>query len=189
MATIQDFVDEVRPFVTGCSDIEIAHNVLHMLSDFCKKTWCWTTDAMDDIEVEPDEESYEVLAPSGTKVVAVIRAQMNGSEFEEYTFAPPYLTLYTIPSEAFVIDHIRIAVRPTLEAKHIPDFIFEEHGDTITQGAKGRLMAMPGRKWFSPELATAFLGIYGEAKSKAAKVHRTALQPRPRRSSSAKGWF
>lgn len=84
------------------------------------------------------------------------------------TVVQPDGTFYLVPTptqvEPFVLT---VALQPRSRASACPTFLLTDHHDAIVAGAKARLMAMNGKEWANPQLATAYAAIYVQARDAA----------------------
>lgn len=73
--------------------------------------------------------------------------------------------------------HMHVALKPKRDAEIIPDFIFEDWAETISDGALARLNAMSGSVWSKPEMVgyytRRFRAGISRAKSKVMKSYVT----------------
>lgn len=68
-----------------------------------------------------------------------------------------------------------VALKPTLDATTIEDFIYEDYLEVIADGARGMLFGMAGQPWANGELATYYTKRYQAYRNRAANRKRLGL--------------
>lgn len=68
-----------------------------------------------------------------------------------------------------------VALKPTLDATTIEDFIYEDYLEVIADGARGMLFGMAGQTWANGELATYYTKRYQAYRNRAANRKRLGL--------------
>lgn len=68
-----------------------------------------------------------------------------------------------------------VALKPTLDATTIEDFIYEDYLEVIADGARGMLFGMAGQQWANGELATYYTKRYQAYRNRAANRKRLGL--------------
>jgi hypothetical protein len=68
-----------------------------------------------------------------------------------------------------------VALKPTLDATTIEDFIYEDYLEVIADGARGMLFGMAGQPWANGELATYYTKRYRAYRNRAANRKRLGL--------------
>lgn len=68
-----------------------------------------------------------------------------------------------------------VALKPTLDATTIEDFIYEDYLEVIADGARGMLFGMAGQTWANGELATYYTRRYQAYRNRAANRKRLGL--------------
>ena len=68
-----------------------------------------------------------------------------------------------------------VALKPTLDATTIEDFIYEDYLEVIADGARGMLFGMAGQPWANGELATYYTKRYQAYRNRAANRKRCGL--------------
>jgi len=68
-----------------------------------------------------------------------------------------------------------VALKPTLDATTVEDFIYEDYLEVIADGARGALFGMAGQPWANGELATYYTRRYQAYRNRAANRKRLGL--------------
>jgi hypothetical protein len=68
-----------------------------------------------------------------------------------------------------------VALKPTLDATTVEDFIYEDYLEVIADGARGMLFGMAGQPWANGELATYYTKRYQAYRNRAANRKRLGL--------------
>ena len=68
-----------------------------------------------------------------------------------------------------------VALKPTLDATTIEDFIYEDYLEVIADGARGMLFGMAGQQWANGELASYYTKRYQAYRNRAANRKRLGL--------------
>lgn len=68
-----------------------------------------------------------------------------------------------------------VALKPTLDATTVEDFIYEDYLEVIADGARGALFGMAGQTWANGELATYYTKRYQAYRNRAANRKRLGL--------------
>lgn len=149
----------------GCPQPLIKQALLGAADEFCRRTYAWS-EVQEPIALQPDVRDYELDAPTGGRVCAVLGASVGGRMLQPIQptlisdRAPPVgfnlaidrglLSLYPTPSQAETMV-VRAAYAPTESATTLPDFLGWDYRDAMTGGAKANLMAMAGKPWSQPD--------------------------------------
>lgn len=174
---------DLAPFISvdapGCPDVVAARALIEATREFCQDTLAWLV--KDTITLDGSIE-YTPTVPAESSIVDVRRAVMSrrsGSDYGQYTrgvYEIKKVGQYELTGERLtgstpqVISHIGdntlhiepansgevellLAIKPTLTAEEIDEFIVNEFEDTLRCGTLARLFAMPNRSWSNLEYA------------------------------------
>ena len=169
-------LDKFSPFVVaeapGVPEPVALDAVRNACFDFCRRS-LWWTERMDTEAYASGESTYQVLAPPGAVVVAVLSVNIDGerivapSVMEDVdrsapgawatagpvaTFvqlAPDVLQFLPTPNKSGVYTCIA-AFAPSRSATSVPDSLFSHYFETIVHGAISKLKRMPGQAWSDP---------------------------------------
>ena len=186
MRDIADFMPYVLPWVIGCSDPMAEQAVRSAAREFLMATRMWREVASATVVAN---EVYDELSITGDAVLYEIEAvwftatgQLPGSGKkltpEQYAARPPgevpalwkvtmeqpnVLTLLAPESGRF---DISMWLLPSPVADSLPDFMFDNHAETIAAGAKAALLSMASREWYDAATAGYQRGLFQAAKDR-----------------------
>lgn len=183
MATaLTSFYPHVRMDVPQAAAPILEDSVRNAAIEFCEETWIYTLPLaiMDGVATQP---AYTMTLPMGTDISAIksvvydgykIRPtsedeldtlyattdwrSMVGSPIRFYQTADmAVLNLFPAP-ETSKVGAIKVvaALKPSLSAANVPDYIYSDWRDTIVAGAKYRLFMMVTSQWGDPNKAAIF---------------------------------
>lgn len=211
--TLVDFLPEVLPFVDGCPDLIAKNAVRNAAIELCALGRIWRYD-LDPISIAADVPEYDLNYPSSTYVADILRAVLDGTpiygktredldaevpgwEGDRATPEKGDAIGYVLSSDKRKIRIVRCpdktiangliveaALKPSRAVTTLEEFIFEEHLETIAQGAKAKLFEMEGMSWANATAGQScrkkFLDACAAASVKSAQSHgRTALRTKP----------
>lgn len=189
MATLDQFYPYILPEVPGCSEPLADQRILSACIEFCKKShyWEYTHPA---INLVADQPTYALTLPANSQLVTVIDPiYYNGQKIEQrtkewldqykgswqtsqgmtpYCFMMPLINVIRpvpYPDAALVggIEEIKLVLKPDPAATTVEDFLFDEFFENIADGAKHKLMSMPGKEWSNPELSLFYKTLFDDA--------------------------
>jgi len=154
MATWSDFLPRVMPDVAGCPIPRAESAIRDAVIEFCQKTRVWK----DVVPFETDADYREgyVAVPSTSRLVAVLSLIEEGVETdipEGLHIRADRANLWFLDEQETISIEALVALRPKETTTSCPDFIFNDHAETIAFGAKARLLYGPKDSWASPQLA------------------------------------
>lgn len=152
------------------------------LIELCRHALCWRS--WQTVPLVADAPAYALTPPTpGAEVVTVTRALMNGMAMEPtpedavthggfwaqigtprtyFLEADGQLRVAPIPNadaEAAVFD-VQAAFAPALGATTGESTLLNRFGLALANGAKARLMLIPGKAWSNPEMAAVYQGMF-----------------------------
>lgn len=185
MATWSDLHPDVLMYVPGCPDPVLDQEIRNSAIEFFRRTRVWT-EWLEPIYTSAGVREYDLDLPSGSEVVRIEQATRNGSPLELEGFrslgADPAQGPVDGPLALTSADRVtvwlsqgvssgdrvqlRVSLKPTRSATGIGDVLFSQHRQALAEGAKHRLMRVPGplhkpreaeeaRLLFEREIATA----------------------------------
>lgn len=81
---------------------------------------------------------------------------------------PDKIILYPSPTESLADGlRVEIVLKPTLSSTGIEQWVRDRYVAALADGAKGRLMAQPGKPWTNLELSSYHTNLYEAAKTRA----------------------
>lgn len=187
-----DFFDYVLPDVPGCPQDVAALAIRNAAIEFFDSTGVYVVSHVP-LDVSSGQSTYQFVPPSGWDISQVRSMWVDGKtvtpsgeddlaamygEWTSKTGCPRHfmqetqndVRLVPIPDRSVVGGlHMRVVLRPARDAIGFStDWVFDTWVDTIANGAKGALMAMPAKPWSNPPLGLhctkQFTGAVGAAK-------------------------
>ncbi len=184
--SVDAWFDEVVPAAQLCPNPIIRKDIVNACRDLCRRSMLWTQQ-LAAIDVVAGQAEYP-LTVSGADLVGVDRAQFDGKQMDpvsetaldEDTREPEYWRTRPIDvPKRYYVDaqyNIRLVytpnasktdalvvwaiVMPPQDAVEVPDFLYNEFKETITTGAKGRLLLRPNMPWSDTQLGAGFMNTY-----------------------------
>ncbi len=187
--SLKNFRNEILTDVSGVPGSLIDRHVLRAAIEFCDYTLTWretfeqtTINGVMQQILSPDPGSRVVtviyVGDDGAKVMPATMTSLDSStpnwrdESNDSSTAQYYmledretLSLILTPDSERALK-IVACLKPTQDAKELPDDLYEDHIESIGFGAKARLFAMPGKPWSNPELAMYNARLFKDAKDK-----------------------
>ena len=143
----------VLPDVPGCPRASISDMTALVVSEFCEVTQCYR----EEIELEADGHAldFELISPhSDAVVIGVFSACDKHTDFlpGDYTAHSSELVRFNVAPKINVT--VILILKPTVNSKAVPADIINRWADTIANGVRYRLMAIPEKPWSNPQLAS-----------------------------------
>lgn len=172
MRDLDDFLTLVLPFATGAPEPLVYRCLRDAATDFCQRTKLWRcTDTIitagtdpEPLSVPPDAILYQIEScaidghpldpitlPELAKKRPDWRTRDVGSEGARWYVAPERGTVQAVPLTAGKL-LVEFVCKPTATALTLPDFLLDEYGQTIADGAAGALLIMPNQTFANPQL-------------------------------------
>lgn len=198
--TFEDMLPDLLVEVKGCPHFTAESHLRRAAREFCRRTHVWTV-TLASFNTQVDAGSYALPLPDDSSVVRLSQVDV-GDEVDvrildqqeakaeqgrqsQSTFVwlvGNQLFVNPTPTEVLAVV-VQCSLKPALTATAVPDWIAEDHAETLRLGAKGTLMAMPKVDWSDPVDASAATGQFLSAcntaaliktKGRAANRHRSA---------------
>lgn len=155
-----DFFKYVAPSAHMVPMPVVEDTAADVIIDFCLKTSVYRQWLEDHIYVYEDDEDVEVDLPANTAVVEILAVQEveESGDYGEFRDPDTYMfsdqdgdskLLFNDPAEKDYEARIYASLRPTIGFTVVPDWIYENWRDVISEGIKYRLLAMTSKPWFS----------------------------------------
>ncbi|MCP4569103.1 MAG: hypothetical protein GY841_16130 [FCB group bacterium] len=170
--------------------------LIETLRDFCRETGLWTV-AITAISLVDGTSEYALTATQGD-IAGVDHVELNNNPLDptsvEYLNENRYgwrgegesepthyyvdssRNLNTYPTPA-ADDASALAVwpviMPTESATTVEDFLWDDHWQVITWGAREKLYDIPSAPWFDPNLSEHYREKYEDGRDKAATIKET----------------
>ena len=188
------WINKIAPDVRGCPNPVIKDEVLWTARDFCKETQL-LIEELTAIDVVEDQAEY-TLAPTGGEIVAIDHVEFDEVrilpvtiEYMDKTFSQWRTTTTTTPMH-FLSDYynkirlvfipeddltaglvVWVSIKPLKTATTLDAFLYDNHFETLADGARARIMAMPKRPWTDAAQSSLYQAKYEMARD-AAKLFR-----------------
>jgi hypothetical protein len=174
MADSSLWIPEILPEVPGCNDLAIERAVNRAANILCSKARLWLY--FDEDTLGEGEFSIELLnKPTSSHVVAIDQVEWAGVQLEpkdtrwldEHAYgwrdgrlegSPQYYsqlatdTLVLVPCEPGTVRYW-LYVTPTIDARSLPDFLWNDYREEVRIGALSSLLMMGGKSWTNPQLS------------------------------------
>jgi hypothetical protein len=164
------FLNDILPSVPSCPGPTIRRAVLSKAIEFCQQSSIWHEEQI--FTADGGESSIELLPPEQSRAfrVEVTRNGVSCLTFDLNDQTLDFDTVFTKDEEI----HIRLFLVPVRTATSIPDQLYHEYFDALTQGALAHLMLMPNKEWTNPQLAVGYQGdfMYYITQAKIAAIRR-----------------
>ncbi len=174
---IDDMVPALLADAPSCPVVMAQRAIVLAAAELCRDTLVWNA-LQDPITLVDGTADYDVEAPSGAQVVAVMGAWVNGvavvpKTMDALTAESPgwmahsgstprwfhsakgaaLISLVPTPQDAQRAKLVlRAAFAPLATATELPDDLANEHHELILDGARARLLLQLGRAWSDPRL-------------------------------------
>lgn len=175
MKSLDVFAPSVNQYAPGCPDMTLYFGLRQAAIEFCERTRLWRFD--DEFAVSVDD-SKDIIAPSGADIHEIEAVFFDGQELEpkstswldgnmrgwrdgELSGVPHYFTqtepntIRLVPFMAGTVG-LHVWLKPSQDTEVLPDWMVDQHRETIAHGALARILLMPIQTFTNPELAMMF---------------------------------
>lgn len=176
MKSFDELLPNILPYAPGCAIPAAYVAIREAAAEFCERTRLWRH--ADDFDITEDD-AEGITTPYGSVLHEIELVQFDGCDlgprttqwldaFEHgwragtLTGKPQYVT-QTDPNTLRVVPHqtghvnLFLILKPSIDAEELPDFLIDQYREAIAHGALSRLLAVPGKPYSNPQLATAFI--------------------------------
>jgi len=204
------WLPDVLPHVAGCPDILATHETKRAAQAFFRDSLVWRV-TPDPVDVDVDEPEMRIYPDaSGTEIVRIEQAAIGAAKLKPLSldaiaaefgpdwaaqtgtpdaiFGPTPTTVRLVPYPVVALTEqlsLVVSLTPGETASGIPDELYARYRETITDGAKSRLMLIPGQTWTNLDMGAALAARFesgiSTARTDAARAHGRAT-PRARAS-------
>lgn len=180
MKSLDLFAAHVNQYAPGCPEPTLYFGVRQAAIEFCERTRLWRYD--DEFQVTFDD-AEGIFAPASAEIHEIEAVSFNGQPLEPKTTAwldehmrgwrtsgqvtgvPHYVTQTepnTIRLVPFVAGTLGLHVwlKPSQDAVQLPDWMVDQHRETIAHGALARILLMPSQTFTNPELGIVFANSF-----------------------------
>lgn len=178
MIQITEWLREVLPSLPGCPEPSVVRALRDSAIEFCNRSLIWRHE-VEPIPVVKGINDYDLDIPANTNIASFIRvrhAERNAplelrTTDELDDMSPGWRGLVGIPQYfvqhgqfGIVLDRLpretkrnvlaaTLALKPTNTANSLPDVLYIDWKEEISNGARSRLMIDTNRQWSNPERA------------------------------------
>lgn len=164
MAALSTLYQDILPYVPGCPDPMLDQEIRQAARMFFARTKAWVQ-WLEEVFVSGALREYDLDLPTQTEIVRVQRATVDGRPVEVvgWNSLPSDLALHATGGSPQLVSsadrmtvtigspgaagsklQVQVALMPSQSAASIPDTVLLLHRDAIAEGAKYRLMRVPG---------------------------------------------
>ncbi len=200
MKDLDAFMSAIRPYAPGCANVTAFTQIRLAAIEFCERTKLWRWE--DDFDITGDD-AEQITTPYGSVLHELDIVLFEGRELDPAT--PSYLDLHEcnwrtstlsgmprfvtqlelntirlVPNQA---GHVNVYgwLKPTADAKQLPDFLSDQYREVIAAGALARLLAQPNQPYSNPNLGAGFGALFEDKLTRLSGTAPKGQQRAPRR--------
>lgn len=185
MAVWSDWYPDLLPHLPGCPEPIVDHELRRASQVFFEGSRAWKK-TLEAIRVRSGEDTVEIdSGDASINIIRIEQAWYDGKPIDVFTpeemsesfandwhdhagtpmaivqFEPGVVRLYPLPnSNASIGLVVEASVKPSNASKGIPENLRVKFFDSITSGAKARLMIYPNKSWTNFELGMAMGSVF-----------------------------
>lgn len=138
------------------------------VNELCQESKYWEEEIA---RITPDPDNrhgYEVVPPKGMLLAGAMQVTYTDSKElvdpDLYEFANPHTVVFdpAVNVSVSVVAAVKLG-----DSSDIPELLVNDFSEAIAAGAAKRLVLMPSRSWYAPELSAMFNEEYRAGKSQA----------------------
>jgi len=200
MTELDVFLPNIRLYAPGVADPTAYFAIRQAAIEFCERTRVWRF--ADEFNVTADD-CEGLLAPANSVVHDIEGVWFDGQKLkpktpkqlddiipawrsgaEKPTGNPAYVT-QTAPNTITLVPHadgrvkLSLFLKPAQDADELPDFLADQHRETIAWGALGRIRLIPNQSFTSPEMGGVFGQLYQQKLDGKSTIGSTGQQRAP----------
>lgn len=182
----RSFVDFVNHSITGCPVSLAEAMVRDAAIRYCQHTHIWRFTSLPSA-LRKGQPRYGFDAPEGAEVIGLKSVKISGSPIAPLTESdwphgnkqaampqvwrleePSTLLLWPEPDQDIEkAIEVTVILAPSHDSTMCPRMLLSNHHEGIVEGAKEKLMLMPGKEWTNPQLAAISRARFLEKANKA----------------------
>ena len=198
--TFDDLLPDLMVEVNGCPNVTAESHLRRAARDFCERTHVWTV-TLASFNTVADTAAYTLAMPAGSSLVRLSQVDVGderdvdildqqeakseqgaGSQSTFVWLEGAQLFVNPTPTEALAVV-VQLSLKPSLTSESVPDWLAEDHAETLRLGAKASLKSMADVDWADPVGADRAAALFNSAcngaalrktKGRAAKRRRAA---------------
>ncbi|HEX5362338.1 MAG TPA: hypothetical protein VFW49_14825 [Fluviicoccus sp.] len=177
MKELDDFLPGIRPYAPGVADPTAYFAIRQAAIEFCERTRMWQY--TDEWAVNSDD-CEGLLSPAGSVIHEIEKVWFDGHELRKVTASqldmllpnwrssddkptgqPAYVT-QTEPNTMLLAPYgagtvrVSLILKPSQTCDQLPDFLADQHRETIAWGALARILLIPNQSFTNPEMGAVF---------------------------------
>lgn len=190
MKSLDEWLPYVLPETPGCPETVVLRAVMSAVIEFARRTHCWvhTTEAIPAVQGVAD---YVFDVPAGAEVWSLLAVNYKGKPLSPKNTVeldaayPGWRARIGVPRFYVKLDEAEVvldakpaaterdvltasfALTPERDKEEVGDVFYRDWLEEIAEGAKHRLMKMPGRKWTNPAGAEEANSLFQEGIARA----------------------
>lgn len=179
MKPLEQLLPRVLTRATGCPEPVAIDALISAAIEFCERTRLWRDS--DEFDVTQAMDCEHVAAPYGAVLYEIESARFDGEPLDPISISeldrkrkhwrtdtgdharyitqvlPNTVRIY--PKVAGTVE-LSTILKPSFEAKSLPDFMVLNHARTLADGALGEILSIPGQKFTNNELSAYHSGRF-----------------------------
>lgn len=177
MKDLDEFLPYIRMYAPGVGDPAAFFGIRQSAIEVCERSRAWQFD--DEWSVTGDD-CEGLLAPAGSVIHEIDNVWFDGRALRKVTpqqldelvpswrgvdsrptGAPVYVT-QTSPNSIILVPfgsgQVKLALylKPAQDCDQLPDFLADQHRETIAWGALARILMIPNQSFTNPEMGVSF---------------------------------
>ena len=180
MKSLDAFAASIKVYAPGCADPTMYFGIRQAAIEFCERTRLWRFD--DEFQVSFDD-AEGISAPYGAEIHEIEAVSFNGQPLDpkttgwldehmrgwrtagQVTGVPHYFTqtepdtIRLVPFMAGTLG-LHLWLKPAQDADQLPDWMVEQHRETIAHGALARILLIPNQSFTNPEMGMVFANAF-----------------------------
>lgn len=183
MKSLDYFLPNIRMYAPGVADPTAFFAARQAAIEFCERTRLWK---FEDSFIIAADDNEALLSPPNSVVHEIENVWFNGSKLEaktnkqlddllpawrsgdvKPTGTPSYVTqtepntIILMPLGAGTVK-LSLILKPSQDAVEVPDFLADQHRETIAFGALARILLIPNQSFSNPEMGGAFGSAFSQ---------------------------
>lgn len=184
MSILADFYDLLMPELPGCTTAMVDLHLQAVAREFCLHTSAWRA-PLAAVDLVANQAAYALPTPANSELVRVLQLTVgnellwrdrDGRRYEtdcpQYTTdEPPFAMSDDLTTIALIKDEVSTAalvaglkvtaaLKPTVGAATLPDFLKSQYSEAMRYGTLSRLMMMNKKPWTDRGLASEYASMY-----------------------------
>jgi len=166
-ASMNRLMDDARVRLPGALDGTIQSELFAVVRKFCEDTNVWKMPfdierevATERVMLTPDAYTYEIIPPTGSRVVRLLGVvDQNAFPVHATMMRPNFVTFrYSPNAPDTVVAWVALTVADPITRKGepvVPDWIVESYNDTLLNGVMFRMMSQVAKPYSNLQLGVA----------------------------------